>query len=789
MTHRSEQASLDGAESQAPRDSPESRLRELEAALRGSEEKLRAALSAARLGTWERDLRTGELAASPICKMNLGLSPDAPLTFEQLQAMRHPDDAERVAQAIRTAVETGTDYDVEYRILRPDGSVGVVLARGHAIYEDGRPVRMVGVTLDVTERERTRQAPERRERRQKFLLALNDRLRGLADPDAVLASALEMLGRHLRIDRVGYGEIGPEQETIAGERVWTDGTIRTVPGHRRLDEFGALLGDLKQGRIIALQDVETDLRTAGSAAARAAIGARAALVVPLIEDGRLAVVLYLHGVMPRAWSDDEVALAGDVAERTCFAVERARAEAELRRSEERLRLSQEAGGVGLWDWHLATGQVHWSGNLRVMAGLTGEQPDTLATWLTVVHPDDRALAQEAGERALRGECPLDVEFRIVRPCDGRVVWLASRGEVIRGQDGTPERFVGVNFDVTARRETEQALRDSEERLRLAQRAARIGTFDWHIPSGRVTWTPEEERLFGIEPGTFEGTIEGWASRVHPEDREPMEQAMSAAMASRQREMDFAFRIVLPDGAVREIGGSGAFLYAPDGTPVRMVGVNLDVTERIVAENRQNLLIRELHHRVKNTLATVQAIVGSTARTASSIDEFYQGFVGRIVSLAHTHNLLTEDYWQKASLGELLRNELGPYEDRSGARVSLDGPAVELPSEAAVPVGMAIHELTTNAAKHGALSVAGGQVAVSWEVRPDVAGSVLHFTWIERGGPPVHRPTRQGFGSRLLQRVLTSQLQAEVHIAFPDSGLRFTMVMPLARDAAVVSSTT
>ena len=117
-------------------------------------------------------------------------------------------------------------------------------------------------------------------------------------------------------------------------------------------------------------------------------------------------------------------------------------------------------------------------------------------------------------------------------------------------------------------------------------------------------------------------------------------------------------------------------------------------------------------------------------------------------------------------------------------MSLDGPAIELPSEAAVPVGMAIHELTTNAAKHGALSVAGGQVAVGWDVRPEGARRMLHFTWIESGGPPVHQPTRQGFGSRLLQRVLTSQLQAEVRIAFPDSGLRFTMVMPLPRDALV-----
>jgi two-component sensor histidine kinase len=303
-----------------------------------------------------------------------------------------------------------------------------------------------------------------------------------------------------------------------------------------------------------------------------------------------------------------------------------------------------------------------------------------------------------------------------------------------------------------------------------------------VPSGAVTWTPEEERLFGLEPGAFDGTIEGWRKRVHPEDLGPIERQIAAAMAAGEREMDFSYRIVLPDGGVRHIGGSGAFLYAPGGLPLRMVGVNIDVTERVVAETRQNLLIRELHHRVKNTLATVQAIVGSTARTASSIDEFYQGFVGRIVSLAHTHNLLTEHYWQRASLQQLLRNELGPYEEGEGQRVQVAGPALDLPSEIAVPIGMAIHELTTNAVKHGALSVSGGRVTVSWTIVDERPKPRLRFVWTERGGPPVRPALRQGFGSRLLQRVLTSQLQADVHMEFNPEGLRFTLAMPLPDEA-------
>jgi two-component sensor histidine kinase len=197
----------------------------------------------------------------------------------------------------------------------------------------------------------------------------------------------------------------------------------------------------------------------------------------------------------------------------------------------------------------------------------------------------------------------------------------------------------------------------------------------------------------------------------------------------------------------------------------------EIEERKQAQTQQSLLIRELHHRVKNTLATVQAVVGATARSALSIDDFYQAFVGRIISLANTHSLLTEAVWQTASLQEILEKELRPYNDIRGERIVLEGPAVDLPSEAAVPIGMAIHELTTNAAKYGALSVPTGKVAISWEAEPAEDGTRLRLTWEERGGPAVSAPTRQGFGSRLLHRVLATQLNAKVETDFQPTGLR------------------
>ena len=199
-------------------------------------------------------------------------------------------------------------------------------------------------------------------------------------------------------------------------------------------------------------------------------------------------------------------------------------------------------------------------------------------------------------------------------------------------------------------------------------------------------------------------------------------------------------------------------------------------ERRRAEEQQNLLLREMHHRVQNTLSTVQAIMASTARSARSLEEFQTAFSGRLISLARTHSILTQDREEAASLRDLLRLELSPYTDRMRQRVVLDGPDIMLPSSIAVPISMAIHELTTNAAKYGALSGPSGSIAVRWST----AERKLGLEWTESGGPPVEVPDRQGFGSSLLQRVLAAQIKADVNCEFRREGLRFTMTAPLAQ---------
>ena len=220
---------------------------------------------------------------------------------------------------------------------------------------------------------------------------------------------------------------------------------------------------------------------------------------------------------------------------------------------------------------------------------------------------------------------------------------------------------------------------------------------------------------------------------------------------------------------------------PGGRITHWVSAQRDVTERRAGEDRQALLVRELHHRVKNTLATVQAVLNATMRSSLSVPEFTRALSGRIGSLARTHALITEDRDQAASFESLLRAELGPYDERG--RLILEGPRVVLPSELAVPVGMALHELTTNTLRHGALADPNGRLQVTWSVEDGPAGRGLCWTWSEHDGPPAAHPTRAGFGHRLLDKVLATQTGADVEVDFAPDGLRVSVRIPLPGPAA------
>jgi PAS domain S-box-containing protein len=707
----------------------------------------------------------------------MGLASDAELTFEQLENMFHPGDVERVRQAISFGLRTKTPFNIDHRIIRPDGRIIRVLVQGGAVYEGDKPVRIFGVVQDITEREKIKEEIHLAQKRQEFLLHLNDQLRSLTDPDAIMEATAQSLGRFLKVDCAGYGEVDDARGIILVEREWSKGVISNEGRAYRLYDFlPTMLAELREGHPIFIEDIRKDPRAGNSdvQAAYSTINARSALAVPLLKDDRLTAILYMHSAEPRAWSPEDLSMAEDVAERTWTAVEKARAEASLRETDARFRLIAESLPALVWILDPRTELVYTNERWVTYSGLSPEQA-LGHSWMAAIHPDDMARMNEELVPIVTHHMPYTTEARY-RSHEGIYRWHLIQGAPIHTPSGEFKGWVGTSVDIHDLKETEDALRKSDEQLRLALQAAKMGNWSWDSATNLIRQSDQAAEIIGAPPGS-PITPEELHKRVHPADLPRMIEARNIAMETGlPYNVKYRMRRFNDDSMIW-VASLGQSTTADDGTIVS-TGILQDITESKQAEERQQLLIRELHHRVKNTLATVQAIVGSTARTASSIDEFYQGFVGRIVSLARTHNLLTEDLWQKAALEDLIQTELGPYEDEARNRVVIDGPHVELPSEAAVPIGMAIHELTTNAAKHGALSTFGGQVEVRWHVEPGEEQPVLHFSWVEHGGPKVSAPTRQGFGSRLLQRVLATQLQADVSMSFPEEGLRFTMTLPI-----------
>ena len=221
-------------------------------------------------------------------------------------------------------------------------------------------------------------------------------------------------------------------------------------------------------------------------------------------------------------------------------------------------------------------------------------------------------------------------------------------------------------------------------------------------------------------------------------------------------------------AVRD--ADGTFLYA-----VRVVE---DITERRQADKRQKLLIDELNHRVKNTLATVQSLAWQAARPGVLPQVAQERFQERLLALSRTHNLLNETHWEGASVRRILETELGPYAT-ARTRVRLDGPEVHLEAKPAVVLGMAFHELTTNAAKYGALSAASGRVQVDWSVADRGEGALLTIDWCELGGPVLEAQPTPGFGSRLLRQTITRELAGHLDIRYEREGVCCTIAVPIA----------
>jgi PAS domain S-box-containing protein len=437
----------------------------------------------------------------------------------------------------------------------------------------------------------------------------------------------------------------------------------------------------------------------------------------------------------------------------------------------------DAGRVGYWELALPSMTLSASARAKAIYGRAASEPLDYGDLVTAVHPQDRARRQALLTQALEHWADYDSEHRLLLG-DGEVRWVNVRGRVLSDARGRPYRMTGLVLDVTDRHRAFAAVAESEGRFRLIADGA--PALIWMTDArGAVTFANRHyETMFGRPAAEMMGA--GWAEILLPEEVKPYRRSFGKAMAARADFKHFT-RALDRHGRILWLRCEGTARFGLDGEFVGYSGCNVDVTEAMVAQEQQRLLINELNHRVKNTLATVQSIAAQTARRAESPEDFREKFETRLIALSQTHNALTRGGWESASLSELLVQEFKPY---AGEQVRLDGPEIDLPPRIAVTLGMVFHELATNAAKYGALSSPTGCVRVSWRtVLASGEASRLILQWREEDGPPVQTPTRRGFGSRLIEGSLKGELGGVSRMVFDPAGFHCRLEIVLS-DAVV-----
>jgi two-component sensor histidine kinase/CheY-like chemotaxis protein len=325
-------------------------------------------------------------------------------------------------------------------------------------------------------------------------------------------------------------------------------------------------------------------------------------------------------------------------------------------------------------------------------------------------------------------------------------------------------------------ESTARLVESEQRRSMAIAAGKMGSWDWDWVNGDWMWDEGQYQICGVDPQHFQLTSENIQNLLHPQDAHQLRRAF-AQFANGAKSYETEFRLNRPDGEVRWCVGTAAATIDKNGRVVRVSGVTVDITERKRAEERQNLLTREVDHRAKNALALAQSMVRLTR--AQDVGAYVRAVEGRISALARIHTILSLSSWQGAKIKRLIEEELAPY---SGAgQIKVRGSEIQLEPPTAQTLALAFHELVTNSAKYGALSVESGRVSIRWDLLDE---DVLTLVWEETGGPEVHKPATRGFGTRSVIASVESQLGGQALFDWRSEGLICRLLVPVTRQAVV-----
>jgi len=672
------------------------------AALAGGPDWALEALNVARIVFYSIDCATGYMVHSDNCSEILGLPPAGPAA--SWPSVICPEDRTHYENARRNLTPAAPGFEVEYRVQHASTAQQFwVIDRGSADFDgNGRLAGIRGAIIDVSAR-----------------IGVERELRKAARLRSVVFEAARMAAWHFDIASNRFTFTDELLSLLEIDRHQFDGTPRAMEDAIHLDDRPAW------------RKAHEEARTSGNR-----MEAEFRLMVPgprvrwILSRGEIVL---RHDGLPM----ESYGVMIDITERKAAEEAAARLAAIVESSEEAIIAKSLRGVINSWN----------RGAERLF-GYSAEEMIGESVWKLIPEDGEHEEINILNTIRTGQSVPSHESVRLHRT--GRRIDVAVSVSPILNPQGVVVGASTIARDVTERRRQTERLRENEARLRLALKSARAGAWDFDLRRRELHWSPEMFVLYGLDPAKGQPKREVLAKLISPNHRKRARREFAVAMLQ-GGSFTLEFPITRPDGTEIWTALSGDVIKDAHGRPVSARGIDQDITERKSWEKRQAMLLRELSHRVKNTLAVVQSVARQTLRSSTSTRSFVEAFEGRIRSLAASHSLLTEADWSGARLETIIRHQIEAMAHSYEDRFRLRGPDIVLSAEIATQIGLVLHELATNAAKYGALSVPAGTVDIIWSV----TRTRLRLLWREHGGPRIERkPELSGFGTLLIKSSAT-----------------------------------
>ena len=610
------------------------------------ETQLRIALEAAHMGIWDWNIISNKVIWSDTIRALFGkASSSFDETFESFVSFVHPQDRDLIRRAVQCAIEEGGEYNIEYRMILPDGTIRWLATRGLVFRNsERRAMRMSGIDMDITARKKAQQALEVHASQQALVAELSQAALGGMDLNSLMQQAVTTIAQCLEVEFCKILELLPSvNEFLLRSGIgWHSGLVGTARINAAENSQAGYT--ITSQEAVVVEDLSNETRFHGP---QLLLEHNVISGLSVIIHGKESPfgILGAHTTKRRTFSRNDIYFLQGIANVLATAIERQHIEDALRESEQRWQLAVKGTNDGIWDWNVKTNQVFFSTRWKQMLGYEDEEiSNHLDEWASRVHPDDIDWVMQTIQNHFDNKTPFYISEHRVRCKDGNYKWILDRGQALWDSGGNVLRMAGSHTDITERKLANAQLRQSEVRFQILARATNDAVWDWNLLTNKLWWNDSVQTLFGYSAESIECNIDWWYERVHPEDRRRIVADIQAVVESTQPFWSNEYRFLKADGSYAHIFDRGYVVRDDtEQEPLRMIGAMMDISER---KRVQEQLVRQ------NLRIQLFSDITLKIRTSLQIDEILQTSVTEVQKLLNADRVLIIRLFEDASMKAL-----------------------------------------------------------------------------------------------------------------------------------------